>query len=113
MENMPQNAREIIETIPERFIPERAKDMEAIIHMDISGENGGQFTVLVKDGICKLESGLNHEPTSFLGGKDTDFEDVEFGRTNPAMAIMMGKAKTKNLNELLRFKGCFDPLKPE
>jgi putative sterol carrier protein len=108
MEETRPTAREIIESIPERFKPEKAGDLSATIHMDVSGDDGGQFTVVVKDGAITLYEGLIGDCTSSLRGKSKDFVDVEIGKLNPAMAIMFGKAKVTNLNELLRFKGCFD-----
>ena len=53
MENVPQTAREIIHSLPERFRPEKVEEgIEAILHFDISGDRGGQFTVEIKDGKC-------------------------------------------------------------
>ena len=109
MDSSEITARAIMESIPGRFIPEKAGDMSAVMHFDIKGdEDGGQWTVTVANGTVKLEEGLVGECTSSVSGKAKDFIAVELGKLNPAMALMMGKAKVKNLNEMLRFKGCFN-----
>lgn len=99
----PQTAREIIESLPERFRPEKANDYSGVFHLDISGDRGGQFTVIVKNSKIDLQDGLHGEANCTVRAKDKVYEDVELGKSNPQMAIMMGKLKISNLGEMMKF----------
>jgi putative sterol carrier protein len=116
MENVPQTAREIIHSLPERFRPEKVEEgIEAILHFDISGDRGGQFTVEIKDGKCMVTDSLSGTPLGTVRATDANYEDIELGRTNAQMAFMMGKIKADNVMELMNFIGYFKRLykKPE
>jgi len=116
MENTPQTAKEIIYSLPERFRPEKLEEgTEAILHFDISGDRGGQFTVEIKDAKCTVTDGLVGSPLGTVRASDANYEDIELGRTNAQTAFMMGKIKADNVMELMKFIGYFKRLykKPE
>jgi hypothetical protein len=54
----PQTAKEIILSIPLRIKKEKAADYSTVFQFDISGENGGQYTLIVNNGNAKIEEGL-------------------------------------------------------
>lgn len=111
MENKPQIAREIIQSLEQRFRPERIEDnYETVIHLDIEGKNGGQFTAKVENGNCQISDGLLGEPKCTVKTSDTVYEEIELGKRSPEMAVMMGKIKISNLNEMLRFAKLFKRL---
>ncbi len=106
--NKPTTAREIVLSLKERFRPEKADaGYEAICHLDISGDNGGMFTVKIDDGNIDVQEGLSGKPVCVVKAKDNVYEDVEWNRTNPEMAFMMGKIKVSNIGEMLDFAGLF------
>jgi len=106
----PEKARDIILSLPQRFKAEKAEGIDAVFNFDISGPNGGQFTVTVKDQTCKVEEGLSAAPTCVVTTSDEVYQDTELGRTNPQMAVMMGKIKISNLGEMMKFIGLFKRL---
>ena len=100
----PLTAREIVMSLKERFRPEKAEPgFETIFHLDISGDNGGQFTVRIADGTLNIEEGLHDTPKCIVTTKDSTYEDMEWGRTNAQMAVMFGKVKVSDLGEILDF----------
>jgi putative sterol carrier protein len=104
----PETARDIILSLKERFRPEKAElGYETTFHLDISGSRGGQFTVRIEDGKIQIQEGLMGEAKCVVNAKDDVYEDVEWERTNPQMAFMLGKIKVSDLGEMLDFAGLF------
>ncbi|PCJ89793.1 MAG: hydrogenase expression protein HypA [Flavobacteriales bacterium] len=110
MENKPETAVDIIKSLPERLITEKCPDFEVIYHFNIEGERGGEFTVTVNSGNCTVSEGLNGEPKCIIKATDSDYEDVELGRSNAQMAVMMGKIKVSNIGSMMKFMEMFNRL---
>ena len=108
--NKMEKASEIIKSLPQRFKADKAAGVNTRFHFEIEGETGGHFTAIVVDGVCTVEDGLNGEPKCVVRAKAVDYEDVELGRTNPQMAVMMGKIKISNLGEMMGFVNYFQRL---
>lgn len=104
----PETAREIILSLKERFRPEKAEPgYETVFNFDISGNRGGQFTIIIEDEKITIQEGLHGNPKCVVEAKDTVYEDVEWNRTNPQMAFMMGKIKVSDIGEMLGFVALF------
>ena len=110
MGTKPEKASEILKSLPTRLKADKVNGVKTTFHFDIEGPNGGQFTVNVANGNCTVADGLIGEAKCVLKAKDSDYEDVELGRTNPQMAVMMGKIKISNIGEMMSFVGYFDRL---
>lgn len=106
-----ETARDIIESLPGRFLKEQVEEAEnGIFHFDISGTNGGEFTVRIENGRCSVSEGFVGEADCVVKAKDSVYEDVELGRTNPQMAFMMGRLKINNIGAMLKFINYFERL---
>lgn len=110
MSTTPETAAEIIKSLPERLKKEKAEGIEANFHFQISGDRGGDFTVVLKDQAVTVTEGLEGDPSCVVTTTDEVYEDTELGRTNPQMAVMMGKIKISNLGEMMKFVGLFQRL---
>ncbi len=106
----PAKAHEIIRSLEWRLITEKAKGVNIIYHFDIDGDSGGKFTVTIKDERCSVEENLKGDPKCIVKAKAQNFEDVELGRTNAQMAVMMGKIKVSNIGSMLKFMDMFERL---
>jgi putative sterol carrier protein len=95
-------AAEIILSLPERFIPAKAQNISAIVHLDIAGEAGGPFTLEIKNGACTVKAGLHGKPTAVLWADDKTYVDIETGKKNPMMAMARGRLKVSNIAEVSR-----------
>jgi putative sterol carrier protein len=108
MGNTPKTAKEIIASLGSRYRPEKAPSGYATtIHFDISGGNGGKFTVNVANGVCTVAEGHQGTAKCTVTTKDKTYENVELGRSNPQMAVMMGKIRLSNLSEMMTFSTLF------
>lgn len=104
----PETAADIIRSLSARFRPEKAGDYASVFHFDLSGEGGGQFTVTIESGACKVEEGLQGQAKCAVTSTAATYSDIEFGRTNAEMAFMTGKIKISNVGEMLRFVKLFN-----
>jgi alpha-methylacyl-CoA racemase len=104
---------QIVSTIPQRFRPEKAADYETVFHFDISGDDGYPFTIIIRHGQCKVSKGLNGHANCVVKTKADIYTNLELGKTNPQMALMMGKVKVSNLSEMMRFAKVFRRFSPE
>jgi acyl-CoA dehydrogenase len=104
----PTTAKEILMSLPNRLKADKAAGVDTLFHFNVSGPNGGEFTVVLKDGAVNVSEGLQGEPKCVVTTQDSVYEDVELGRTNPQMAVMMGKIKISNIGEMMKFAGLFN-----
>lgn len=85
--------REYMAKMPELFIPEKAGDIEAVIQLDLSGDNGGQWHFTIADGTCQVAEGAADNPAMTLIATADDLYGVFMGETNAMAAFMQGKIK--------------------
>ncbi len=100
-------AKQILESIPSRFRAEKAQQYSAVFHFDITGDETLQYTVLINDGQCQLQTGLNGTADCTLKTKAHVYLDLETGKANPQMALVTGKVKISNLSAMMQFAKCF------
>ncbi len=106
-----ETAKEIIQSLPQRMKPGAGVGIDILYHFKISGANGGNFTVTVKDGKCEVNEGLDGEPKCIIETTDEIYADTELGKMNAQMAVMFGKIKVSNIGSLLKFVEMFIPMK--
>ena len=100
-------AQQILESIPARFRAEKALDYKAVFHFNISGEEALQYTVTIQDGACRLQPGLLGQPDCIIATKSKVYIDLETGKANPQMTLMLGSIKVSNIAAMIQFSRCF------
>jgi putative sterol carrier protein len=110
----PTRAQDIIRSLEGRLLVDEVPDgFACTVHLDISGENGGQFTIQVAAGRCTVRDGLHGEADAGMRSSDRTYEDVALGRKRVEVAIMTGKIRVKNLPVMARFTKLFRRLPRE
>ena len=109
---MSVTAVQILESIPYRFREEKATGLDYLFHFDISGDETLQYTVEVKNGRCNLTKGLNGSPSCTVKTKASVYVDLETGKANPQMALMLGKVKISNIAAMMQFAKFFRKFDP-
>ncbi|MCW5907063.1 MAG: CoA transferase [Chitinophagales bacterium] len=100
-------AKQILESIPYRFRTEKAAGFNTVFHFDISGDETLQYTVELKEQQCFLSEGLIGTPACTVRTKASVYVDLETGKANPQMALMLGKVKISNIAAMMQFAKCF------
>ena len=92
-------------TLLQRFKPEKAKGIDVIVNIEISGNNGGKWIVIIKNQILKINEGLHTSPSLSLKISEKDYLDVINGKLSGEKAFFTGKLKLKgNISQALRLK---------
>lgn len=100
-------AKQILESAPRRFRPEKAEGIELCVHFEIKGPEDFSCTINVNNGKCTLETGLINTPNCVVKTTEKVYTDLETGKANPQMALMMGKIKVSNISEMMKFSKLF------
>jgi putative sterol carrier protein len=82
--------------LPNKFKPEKAAGINVIVQVNITGPNGGDWVVTIKNQQLKVEEGTHPSPTLELKMAETDYMDLVNGKMSGEKAFITGR---------LRFKG--------
>jgi putative sterol carrier protein len=101
-------AQEVFDEMPNRFLPEQAGDLNAIIQFDLSGEGGGQWNANIANRTIAVSPGVSPSPNLTLSMAASDYVAMINGELNPMQAFMKGKVKVKgDMQLLMRMQGLF------
>jgi putative sterol carrier protein len=104
----PTTIEQLMQQMPEAFLPDKAKDVKAVIQMNLTGEGGGAWSVSIADGKCEVSQGQAAAPTATISATAADYLAVARGEMNPMSAFMSGKIKAAgNMGMLMNFMNWF------
>ena len=83
----------IFEQMSDAFQPGAAAGVDVVFQYNISGADGGDWYVVIKNGECAVETGAHSSPTTTLNIADKDFLDLIGGRLPAMQAYTSGKLK--------------------
>jgi len=81
-------AQGLLESMPERFNPEKAGDLEAVVGYQIDDT---AYTLLIRNGVCLVFPRLLKPCDTLLKAKADDFVAMSTGTLNAQEAFMTGK----------------------
>ncbi len=84
--------------------PEMAKDINAVIHFNITGEQGGTWTMDLTKAADWVTAGALGTPKMTVTVSDQDFVKIRQKQLNAQMAAMQGKLKFKPMDMGLAMK---------
>jgi putative sterol carrier protein len=87
--------KESFEAMPTKFRADKAAGTNATIQYDISGEGGGTWHAVIKDGTCTVRDGAGTNPNLTLQIAAQDWLDMVSGKQAGQMLFMSGKLKVK------------------
>ena len=90
---MSSQARAMLEAMPGAFLPDKAGDAKALIQMDLTGEDGGQWVIDVANRQCQVREEKAPKPDVTVTMSATDFAALYKNQLNPVQAFMGGKIK--------------------
>jgi putative sterol carrier protein len=93
------------EALPIRFKPEKAADIDVIAQINITGPEGGSWTVTIQNQRLIVNEGTHLSPTLTLNMNANDFMDLVNGKISAEKAFFTGKVHFKgNINVALKLK---------
>ncbi|PKN60662.1 MAG: short-chain dehydrogenase [Deltaproteobacteria bacterium HGW-Deltaproteobacteria-11] len=89
----PASVAAIFEGMSKAFRVDAAKGVDVVFQFSIGGEGGGDWVVAVKDGTCKIETGVHGKPTTTIKMAGADFLAMMSGKLTAMKAYTSGKIK--------------------
>jgi len=87
------NVKEVFDKMPEVFNLSAAQGLDAVFQYEITGEGGGNWSVIVKDGACQVEEGTHDSPTVTLTMSGETWLGMVNKQVNGMQAFMGGQLK--------------------
>ena len=79
--------REFFKQLPSKLDAEAAEDLDAVYQFDLSGAQGGQYIVTIREGACQVKEGRHEDPHVILSMAGEDCVKVLNGElSGPAAA---------------------------
>jgi len=103
-----QDINAAFEKMQSQFKPEKAKDMDATIQFNLSGDENITYWVQIEGENVEMHEGATDDPDMTLIAKAQDFADVVYGHSNAMQAFMSGKLKVKgNMGLAMKLQSIF------
>ena len=100
-------AKEFLEELPAKVNKDAIEGLETVFHFDLQGDEGGQYTLELKDGALSFKEGLDGDAKCAIKAKAKNFVKLAAGDLNPMMAILTGKIKISDQGEMLKYAKIF------
>jgi len=98
----------LFDEMPKVFDAEKAGDYDATVQFKLTGEDGGDWYVVIAEGEIEVEKGIADEPTATLHMEASDYAAMVSGELNPMTAFMQQKVKVEgDLNAVMKFQALF------
>ncbi len=88
-----QRAEQVLTDLITRFRPEAASGMKATFQLQLDGDEGGSWHMVVADGKCELRQGTAAEPDVSVAMTTQDFGDLIAQRLDVMQAYSDGRVK--------------------
>ncbi len=85
--------KEIFKQMGQNLNADAAKGMSSTIQFNLTGDGGGNYNVVIKDGACSVNEGSAASPNMTMTMAAQDYVDMIMGKLNGQMAFMSGKLK--------------------
>jgi len=82
-------------TLPARFKPEKAAGIDVVAQLNVTGVEGGNWTVIIKDQKLTVIEGTHEKPTVTLKMNENDFMDMVNGKISVEKAFFTGRVHFK------------------
>ncbi|MCL2358169.1 MAG: SCP2 sterol-binding domain-containing protein [Nitrososphaerota archaeon] len=101
-----QTPREFFEKrLPEKFKPEKAAGIDIVTQFDVSGPDGGNWSITVKNQKLQVTEGTALSPNLELKMSGTDFLDIVNGKLSAEKAVLSGKIQFQgNISVALKLR---------
>ena len=93
------------EVLPRRFKPDKALGIDVTVQVNITGPNGGDWVVTIKNQKLEVKEGTHPLPTLLIKMAEKDYMDVVNGKMSGEKAFITGKLRFKgNIGLALKLK---------
>ncbi|RJR50435.1 MAG: SCP-2 family sterol carrier protein [Desulfobacteraceae bacterium] len=90
---MEPGVKEIFQGMPQRLNQNLAKGLDAVCQFNITGDGGGNWYLVIKEGACQVNEGTAQGPKVTLTMGTETWIGMVNKKVNGMQAFMMGKLK--------------------
>ena len=99
---------QLMDSIPQYFVAERAAGVDAVVQFNLTGDQGGEWIVTIRDQKCTVVKGVDPKPRLVFSAEAQDCLDILTGKMDGMRAYMRGKLKLKgDMSLAIRLAGFF------
>jgi putative sterol carrier protein len=100
--------RQLILNHEKAFMPEKAAGVDAVVQYHLTGEEGGDWIITIKDGKCTVKEGVAENPKMTMTADAREFAAILLGKMDGMAAFMQGKLQLKgDLNLAMKLTSFF------
>ncbi len=89
----PGSVKEFFRDLPAKLDAEAADGVEAVYQFDLSGPEGGQYHLTIKDGACSVREGVHQNPQVTLSLSGADCLGILEGRLDGMSVALSGRLR--------------------
>jgi putative sterol carrier protein len=83
------------DALPRRFKPDKAKGIDVAVQVNLTGPNGGDWSVEIREQKMSVRKESHPSPNLTIGMTDVDFVDLVNDKFSAQKAFFTGKVKFK------------------
>ena len=103
------DVNQILEKLPNAFLPEKAANVNATIQLELTGEGAGDWLLKVANGAISVNPGQITTPNLTLTMTASDYVSLSRGEADPMNLFMAGKIKLQgDMTLAMKFPEMFD-----
>jgi len=107
----PTTLGEFFQLLPVSLDRDAAEDVTVIYQFDLSGDQGGQYSVQVKDGACTVQTGVHADPQVTISMAGEDCLKLLNGKLNVPASVMTGRLRVSgDIGLAMQLKSLFPTL---
>lgn len=100
--------QDLMDRLPDFFLPEKAAGIRATVLFELSGERGGDWTVRIQEDTCQVAEGATDQADLRFQASAQDVLDIFYDRLEPMSAYMQGRLRLSgNFGLALKLFGLF------
>ncbi len=101
--------KEVIESLPTLFKPEKAKGWNRVILFDLAGEEPSKWTLIIQDGKATVEAGETRPPKLVISGNSEHVVQMFTGEVPPMKLVNAKLLKMKGpMMDSIAFSGLWN-----
>lgn len=101
--------QDLMDRLPEFFLPEKAAGMQAVIQFELSGEQGGEWAIRIAENTCTSIKGRADVADLLFQASAQDVLDIFYDRLEPMSAYMQGRVRLQgNFGLAYKIFGLFE-----
>ena len=108
----PTTVKEFFQFLPSRLDSDAAEGLDVVYQFDLSGTQGGQYILTIREGACQVADGVHADPHVVLSMAGEDCIKVLTGQLSGVAVAMSGRLKVSgDIGLAMQLKALFPTIR--